>query len=65
MYVRFSVESVQKIVKKMKICIENVSDTAFIAILGEYMHIHKANINFINDKLIFGLSDKYLILRKP
>ena len=48
-----SVESVQNVVKKMKICIANVTDTVFIAILGEYMHIHKANINFINDKLIF------------
>jgi hypothetical protein len=52
-----SVESVQNVVKKMKICIANVTDTVFIAILGEYIHIHKANINFINDKLIFGLSN--------
>ena len=37
----------------MKICVANVTDTVLIAIIGEYMHIHKANINLINDKLIF------------
>ena len=43
----------------MKICVANVTDTVFIAILGGiYAHIHKANINFINEKLIFAWTVK-------